>query len=131
MQALTNRKITVFGGGQIRPNIHIDDIAEVYVYMLNNPDLTGVYNAGFENISILDIAKKIIEYIPAELEIIPNLNDPRSYRLNSEKLMSTGFRPIKTVNDAIVEIIAKYHLGELRDEDCFYNLKWMQKTFLN
>ena len=57
MAALTKGKITVFGGDQTRPNIHIDDITDVYIHFLENPNYTGIYNAGFENISILDIAK--------------------------------------------------------------------------
>ncbi len=57
MQALTNGRITVFGGDQTRPNIHIDDITDLYLFLLDHPEHTGVYNAGFENISILDIAK--------------------------------------------------------------------------
>jgi nucleoside-diphosphate-sugar epimerase len=47
MQALTNRRITVFGGDQTRPNIHIDDITDAYIFLLDNPQHTGVYNAGF------------------------------------------------------------------------------------
>ena len=58
MQALSNRKITVFGGKQVRPNIHIDDITDVYLFMLDHPEHAGVFNAGFENISILDIAER-------------------------------------------------------------------------
>src|SRR6267142_6078371 len=57
MQALSKGKITVFGGAQVRPNIHIDDITDVYLHLIDHPEVTGVYNAGFENISILDIAK--------------------------------------------------------------------------
>ena len=51
MQALTKGKITVFGGTQVRPNIHIDDICDLYLYLLDNEHITGIYNAGFENIS--------------------------------------------------------------------------------
>ncbi len=51
MQALTNGRITVFGGDQIRPNIHIEDITELYIFLLDHPEHTGIYNAGFENIS--------------------------------------------------------------------------------
>ena len=56
MQALTNGLITVFGGKQTRPNIHIDDITDLYVFLLQHPNVTGVYNAGFENLSIGEIA---------------------------------------------------------------------------
>ena len=129
MQALAKGKITVFGGDQIRPNIHIEDITDLYLHLIDHPEIAGIYNAGFENISIMDIAKLITKYIPVDIEVTPS-NDPRSYRINSDKLLSTGFKPKKKVEDAIREIIEKYHSGELKDEDHFYNLRWMEKTVL-
>jgi len=129
MQALMNGKITVFGGNQVRPNIHIDDITDVYLFLLDHPEVTGVYNAGFENISILDIANMVTQYIPAEVVVTPS-NDPRSYRVNSDRLLSKGFKPKKTVDHAIQEMIEKYQSGVLKNEDHFYNLKWMQKTVI-
>jgi nucleoside-diphosphate-sugar epimerase len=129
MQALTKRRITVFGGKQTRPNIHIDDITDAYIFLLDNPQHTGVYNAGFENISILDIAESVAQLAEAEI-IVTDSNDPRSYRVNSDKLLATGFKPKKTVDDAIREIIQKYNAGELKDEERFYNLKWMEKEIV-
>lgn len=130
MQALSKGKITVFGGDQVRPNIHIDDITDVYLHLLDHPEVTGVYNAGFENISIMDIAKLVTKYLPVEIEVTAS-NDPRSYRINSDKLVATGFKPKKTVEDAIKEIIEKYRSNTLKDEDHFYNLRWMEKTVLS
>lgn len=130
MQALAKGKITVFGGDQVRPNIHIEDITDLYLYLIDHPEITGIFNAGFENISIMDIAKLITKYIPVEIEVTPS-NDPRSYRINSDKLLSTGFKPKKKVEDAIREIIESYHSGKLKDEDHFYNLLWMEKTVLS
>jgi len=129
MQALSKGRITVFGGDQVRPNIHIDDITDLYLHLIDHPEITGVYNAGFENISIMDIAKMVTQFIPVEIAVTPS-NDPRSYRINSDKLLATGFKPKKKVGDAISEIIEKYRAGELKDEDCFYNLRWMEKTVL-
>jgi nucleoside-diphosphate-sugar epimerase len=129
MQALAKGKITVFGGDQVRPNIHIEDITDLYLHLIDHPEITGIFNAGFENISIMDIAKLITKYIPVKIEVTPS-NDPRSYRINSDKLLSTGFKPKKKVEDAIRDIIEKYHSGELKDEDHFYNLRWMEKTVL-
>ena len=129
MQALSKGKITVFGGAQTRPNIHIDDITDVYLHLLDHPEVTGVYNAGFENISILDIAKIVTKHVPVEI-VVTESNDPRSYRVNSDKLLATGFKPKKSVEDAVIEIIAKYRAGDLQDEDRFYNLKWMEQTVL-
>ena len=127
MQALTNSRITVFGGEQVRPNIHIDDITDLYIFMLDHPEVTGVYNAGFENISIREIAERVVRIIPAEIVITPS-NDPRSYRVNSDKLLATGFRPKKTVDDAISEIVAAFQRGTLKNEDRWHNLRWMQKS---
>ncbi len=129
MQALTTGQINVFGGKQVRPNIHIDDITDVYLYLLDHPEITGIYNAGFENISILDIANKVTQYVPAEIKVTES-NDPRSYRVNSDKLLATGFKPKKKVENAIQEIVEKYRGGVLKNEDRFYNLKWMQETVL-
>ena len=93
MQALTKGAMTVLGGSQIRPNIHIDDLVEVYLFALDRR-LAGVYNAGFENLSILDIARCIASHVPAEVQILPS-NDPRSYRQCSDRLVAAGFAPIQ------------------------------------
>ena len=127
MQALSKGKITVFGGTQVRPNIHIDDICDLYVYMLKNKNITGIFNAGFENISILDIARMIKQRIGCDI-IVTESNDPRSYRLDSSKLLETGFAPKKTVNDAISEIIDAYQQGRLDDQAHFHNLAWMKQN---
>jgi nucleoside-diphosphate-sugar epimerase len=126
MQALTNGLITVFGGNQTRPNIHIDDITDVYLHLIDHKDsIQGVYNAGFENISILDIANMVAKHVPTEISVTES-NDPRSYRVNSDKLLATGFAPKKTVENAIMEICERYNQGALKNEDRFHNLKWMQ-----
>jgi len=129
MQALVKGKVTVFGGQQTRPNIHIDDIADVYLFMLDHPDHRGVYNAGFENLSIMQIAERVREHVPAEIAVTES-NDPRSYRIDSGKLLATGYQPRKTVDDAIGEMVEKFRGGGLKDEDRFYNLRWMQRTVL-
>jgi nucleoside-diphosphate-sugar epimerase len=126
MQALTNGRITVFGGDQVRPNIHIDDITDLYVFLLERPGITGVFNAGFENVSIREIAERVARSIPAEILITPS-NDPRSYRQNSDKLRQAGFTPRKTIDDAIREIVVAYQRGDLKDIDRWHNLKWMQR----
>jgi nucleoside-diphosphate-sugar epimerase len=130
MQALSRGKITVFGGAQTRPNIHIDDITDVYLHLVDHPEATGIYNAGFENISILDIAKIVTKYVPAEI-VVTESTDPRSYRVNSDRLAATGFKPKKSVAHAVKEIIAAYRAGLLKDEDRFYNLRWMEQTVLS
>ena len=126
MQALSRGRITVFGGAQVRPNIHIDDITDLYLFLLEHPEHIGIYNAGFENLSILDIAQRVAGHVGAEITVTPS-NDPRSYRVNSDRLLAIGFKPRKTVDDAILEIRDSYAAGRLQDEDRFYNLKWMQQ----
>jgi nucleoside-diphosphate-sugar epimerase len=129
MQALKNGKVTVFGGDQARPNIHIDDITDLYVFLLENPQVTGIYNAGFENITVGEIAEIIKEKISAKVITTPS-NDPRSYRVNSDKLLATGFKPKKNVRIAIEEMIEAYNDGQLIDQDKWYNLKWMEQSIL-
>jgi nucleoside-diphosphate-sugar epimerase len=130
MQALSKGEVTVLGGEQTRPNIHIDDITDLYLFLLERPEIQGVYNAGFENISILNIAEMVSSHTNAKIIIKPS-NDPRSYRVNSEKLLATGFRPSKSVDDAIREISAAFKQGLIKDEDRYYNLKWMQQEVLS
>ena len=125
MHALAQGKITVFGGAQVRPNIHIDDITDLYIYLINHPEHAGIYNAGFENISILNIAEMVTNHLPVEIEIVES-SDPRSYKVNSDRILATGFRPKKGVNEAIIEIIDKFKSGVLKDEEKYHNLKWMQ-----
>lgn len=129
LQALTRGHITVFGGGQTRPNIHMEDITDVYIHLLDHPEHQGVFNAGFENISILEIAERVQAHVPTQISVTES-NDPRSYRLNSDKLLHTGFKPKKTVEHAILELVAAYQTGALRDEERWYNLKWMQKEVM-
>lgn len=127
MQSLTNNKITVFGGEQIRPNIHINDMVRVYLHFLKlGGEYQGVYNAGFENVSIINIAEKVTQYVPAEI-IVTKSNDPRSYRQNSDKLLATGFNPNFGIDDSIRDIITAYNTKKLRDKDRYYNIRTMQK----
>jgi nucleoside-diphosphate-sugar epimerase len=129
MAALENGKITVLGGDQTRPNIHIDDITDLYIFLLDHPEHDGVFNAGFENISILEIAEMVQRHVKAEIEIKPS-NDPRSYRVNSDRLLATGFRPKKTVEDAIKELVGLHGQRVLKNDEMFHNLKWMMKTVI-
>jgi nucleoside-diphosphate-sugar epimerase len=129
MAALTKGKITVFGGDQVRPNIHIQDITNVYLFLLDNPQHTGIFNAGFENISIREIAERVANKLEVPIEITPS-DDPRSYRVNSDRLLATGFKPQYTVSDAIDEITVAFQRGELKDEPHFHNLKWMMQNNL-
>ena len=127
-QALRNKKITVFGGNQTRPNIHIEDMVDVYRHFLNMKGLeSGCYNAGFENITILEIAKMITKKINSEI-VITESNDPRSYRQDSSKLLNTGFTPRYSVETAIDDVIEAYNSGKVKGTDESYTVKWMKKN---
>lgn len=91
--------------------------------------MEGIYNAGFENISILEIAKKIAAYMSAEI-IISESNDPRSYRLCSNKLLAAGFKQSHNVDDAIKELAGEFRAGNLNNEDNWYNIRTMNKLKL-
>lgn len=127
IQALAKGKITVLGGGQVRPNIHIEDMVGVYLHMLKlGEKAPGVYNAGFENMSIMNIAEKVVEFVPAEI-IVTASNDPRSYRLNSAKLIGTGFSPRYRVENGIKDVVGAFRSGRLKDDDGCYNIKAMKR----
>ncbi|MBO8244240.1 SDR family oxidoreductase [Prochlorococcus marinus XMU1411] len=127
--ALKNNLIKVFGGNQIRPNIHIDDICGIYEFFLLNANNipSGCFNAGFENISIMDIAKRVKNQIPSCNIQVEESNDPRSYRQCSDLLLSLGYKPEKTVNDAINDIIKAFKEGTLNDSKMAYTVKRLKE----
>ena len=126
-QAVKDKKIKVFGGDQIRPNIHIDDLIDVYLHFLTKKLTPGTYNAGFENLKIIEIAEmiKLITNVP--IEITKNSNDPRSYRLSSEKLLRTGFMPKKNVKRAIEELYEIYVKDISKFSEKNFNVLWLKK----
>jgi nucleoside-diphosphate-sugar epimerase len=125
MQALTRGVVTVLGGDQTRPNVHIDDLVDMYLFARDRR-LAGVFNVGFENLKVLEIAEAITSEVAARIDVKPS-NDPRSYNVCSDKLLATGFRPSRSVRSAVREMVAAYHAGELRDTPEAYNVKWMQQ----
>jgi nucleoside-diphosphate-sugar epimerase len=125
LQAFKNSQITVLGGDQVRPNIHIDDMAAVYLHFVESLNLkSGCYNAGFENISVMDIAEQVATSFGVEI-VVKESNDPRSYRQDSSKLLATGFVKKKSVSIAISEISIGLKLGELTDNDRWHTVRWM------
>jgi nucleoside-diphosphate-sugar epimerase len=129
MQALTKGIVTVLGGDQIRPNIHIDDLVDVYLFALDRR-LAGVFNAGFENLSVLEIAQRIASRVPSEVKILPS-NDPRSYRQCSDRLLGAGFAPARNVATAVEELAALHAAGLLRDDPASHNVSWMKQHNLS
>ena len=125
MQAYKNRAITVLGGSQVRPNIHIEDMARVYEHFLPSTGIpSGSYNAGFENISVLSIAEMVAAKFNVPIEVQES-NDPRSYRQDSTKLLETGFTQTKNVSDAIEEISDALISGRINDDDRWHTVRWM------
>ena len=130
LQALKNKKITIFGGSQIRPNIHIDDLLDIYLMFLStNKKYNGIFNAGFENLSILQIAKVVNRNINSKIKIIKNIKDVRSYRVDSSKILKLGFKPKKNIKKAIIELKNKYmgqNLSKLSPK--FFSIDWLKKN---
>ena len=94
-------------------------------FILNQDLPSGFYNAGFENLKIIDIAKKVAKIIPSKI-VISESNDPRSYSQNSDKLIATGFKKKFSITDAIEEIKKKYLSQEFVESEKCYTVKWMK-----
>ncbi len=126
--ALKNKKIIVHGGNQVRPNVHIEDICDVYIKFLKiNKKFQGIYNVGFENKSIINIAKLVQSIIKSEIIIEKNNHDPRSYRLNSDKILKIGFFPKKNIKDAIIELKLLYEKNKIKNKSSYHSLSWLKK----
>ncbi len=126
MQALSQGRMTVFGGTQVRPNIHIDDLVDLYLFAFDRR-LGGVFNAAFENLTVLEIAERIAERVPAEIVVQADTTDPRSYRLCSDRLSAAGFAPRKNVGIAVEELADAYRDGRLVDRPNWHTVGWMKQ----
>jgi nucleoside-diphosphate-sugar epimerase len=122
--AINKGTITVFGGTQKRPNIHIDDIADLYVDLLERPaaQIAGdTFNAGYENFTVAQLAdqvKGIVEQefpekAPIPIETTPS-NDLRSYHVSSKKILQKlGWAPKRTIEDAVRDLCRAFKAGKL------------------
>ena len=138
--AVNNGKITVFGGAQTRPNIHIDDVSALYQMLLELPEgkFDGeTFNAGYQNLSIAEIAGIVRDVVGEEfpekdeIEIVTTpSNDIRSYHINSDKIRNAlGFQPRRTIEDAVRDLCAAFQEGRLSfsvDDDRYYNVRKMK-----
>tara|TARA_B100001063_G_C16736452_1_gene542298 strand:- start:261 stop:1184 length:924 start_codon:yes stop_codon:yes gene_type:complete len=122
-QAYFKKKIIVTGGKQIRPLIHIKDMVRCYEFFIKK-NLVGVYNLGTENKTILNLARNVQKLIPCSLKIVKT-NDPRSYRLDSTKLLRTGFKIKYNSDDAIKDL--KFAFKKFKPSTKNWNLKWLEK----
>ena len=126
--ALKNKKIHVFGGKQIRPNIHIEDLTDIYLMLLNKNYKKLIVNAGFENLSILEIAKKISKITNAKIIVKKDKNDPRSYRMSSDRLLKkTKYIPKCNVHRAIIDLKRNMKTINCLDDKKFYSVKWLKE----
>lgn len=140
--AINLGKITVFGGEQMRPNIHIEDVVDLYTMLLEVPDekIAGkTFNAGWQNLTIREIAETVRDIVQREVPGRENLelvvtpsDDKRSYHISSEKIRrELGFEPKRTVQDAVCDLIAAYKAGKIlnsMDDIRYYNIKTMQEA---
>ena len=98
------KKITIFGGEQERPFVHIRDISRAIVHVIKNK-LHGIYNVRGQNLSLLKLGEIVKDITNCEIEINRNIVDKRSYMVDSSKIMNTGFEFEYSIEDAIKEII--------------------------
>jgi nucleoside-diphosphate-sugar epimerase len=132
--AISNGKITVFGGDQLRPNLHVEDMTDLYLMLLEQPDevVNGkTWNAGYYNLRVRAIADMVREEVGPKVDIIVTpTDDHRSYHVSSEKIRrDIGFIAGRTVKDAIVDLKNAFTAGKVPNsmtDDRYYNIKRMQ-----
>ncbi|WP_397600039.1 NAD-dependent epimerase/dehydratase family protein [Silvanigrella sp.] len=136
--AYHKREISVFGGDQLRPNIHISDMVEAYVLMLKAPKeiIAGeIFNVGTENQTVREIAQTVKNIIGEDVKLIESLsNDNRSYHISSKKIAEKlNFTPKHTVAQAVEELKEAFDKGLLKDSlnnENYFNIKRMQNINL-
>jgi nucleoside-diphosphate-sugar epimerase len=132
--AINKGEITVFGGEQKRPNIHIDDICDYYIKLLEIPKekIAGkIFNAGYENFTINEIALKVKKVIGDQVKIITTpTNDNRSYHISSAKIKNElGLEPARNIEDAVKDLQKAFKNGLIPDSltnSKYFNVKLMQ-----
>ena len=139
--AIQNNKITVFGGSQLRPNLHVNDYCETVQLLMEAPTekiRNQIFNVGYENLSIMDIAKMVKKVVQNEfsekkdVEIVTSESDDlRSYHINSDKIKNIlNFSPRLSVEDAIKDICAAHKKNLFQNslnDDIYYNVKRLKR----
>tara|TARA_B110001450_G_scaffold252322_1_gene273917 strand:- start:11477 stop:12415 length:939 start_codon:yes stop_codon:yes gene_type:complete len=121
-QAFFDKQITILGGNQIRPLVHIKDMIRSYEFVINK-NIKGCFNIGFENQKVKELAKNISKIFQCKL-ITKKSNDPRSYRINSDKITSKGFVPKYNSIDAILDLKQAFDKG-FKPTNVNWNLKYL------
>ena len=136
--AYHKREISVFGGDQLRPNIHIADMVEAYMVLLNadKEKIAGkIFNAGYENQPVSKIAETVKNVVGEDVKLITTpSNDNRSYHISSKKIKDEiGFETTHTIRDAVEDLCAAFNKGLLPnslDDEMYFNIKRMQNLEL-
>ena len=136
--AYHNRKIKVFGGDQLRPNVHIDDMVDSYLFVLNasSKKVNGeIFNVGFKNQTVNELAFDVKDVLGDDIEIIKSVsNDNRSYHVSSKKIREIlGFSTKRTVKDAVSDLknaFEKKLLIKPLDNEYYFNIKRMKNLQL-
>ena len=136
--AYHNRKITVFGGDQLRPNLHIDDMTDLYLLLLeiSKEKIAGkIYNAGYENHPIKKLAEIVKDVIGDDVELVTTpTDDNRSYQVSSKKIKEEiGFVATRTIKDAVSDLKKAFDDGKLPDsltDVQYFNIKLMNSIEL-
>ena len=137
--AYHKREISVFGGDQLRPNIHIADMVEAYMTLLDadKEKIAGkIFNAGYENQSVSMIAKTVKNVVGEDVKLITTPSDDnRSYHISSQKIKDEiGFETTHTIQDAVEDLCTAFDKGLLPnslDNEMYFNIKRMQSIELH
>ncbi len=131
-------EISVFGGSQLRPNIHIEDMADAYMVILDAPDekiSQKVFNVGCENHSVLELAKTVQEVVNGDVKLVVTpTDDLRSYHVSSAKILKElEFATKRSIKQASVDLVLAFENGLLPnslEDERYFNIKRMQSIEL-
>jgi nucleoside-diphosphate-sugar epimerase len=137
--AYHKREISIFGGDQLRPNIHISDMVDAYMLFLNAPKekINGkIFNAGYENQTVSELAKTVKNVVGEDVKLITiPTDDHRSYHISSNKIKKElGFKARFSIRQAVEDLLAAFEKGMLPNsltDEKYFNLKRMQSLNLS
>ena len=137
--AYHKRSVSVFGGKQLRPNIHIEDMAKAYEALILAPKskVSGeIFNAGYENRSVLELANTVKRVIGNDVNLkFSPTNDNRSYHISSKKIKKIlDFEPTNTISDAVNDLKLAFKKGLLPNsltDEKYFNIKMMESIKLS
>ena len=132
-QAMNKEKITVFGGTQWRPFLHVDDAAEAFSFAVENK-MEGIYNVIWKNLTINQMAKDVKKLVPTQIRLSKDIVDKRDYRVTGAKLEKFGFKAKKDISYAVKEFKSKilsdvknYKQDKYSNYKSFFNSKSIQR----